>query len=72
MANGIKLHDGRIINADFVALISIVGGSDNNTGFSVELSNGTKLFVSGDEVKVRADHRELRRAIGVPDENMVR
>lgn len=72
MANGLKLSDGRLINADFIVLVSHLVIDEDTASFNIEFSNSTKILISGNQSTVMRDHTEVRRAIGIVDPNLIR
>ncbi|WP_372382145.1 hypothetical protein ACCQ12_15290 [Xanthomonas sp. NCPPB 1068] len=72
MAKGIKLKDGRMINAEYIVLVSALVRNDENSGFTIEFSNGSKMYLSGSESEMLENYIDVRRAIGIPDPDLNR
>jgi hypothetical protein len=67
VANALKLSDGRMINADYIVLVSALVRNDENSGFTLEFSNSTKIVVTGSESALVRDYNNIRQAIGIAD-----
>ncbi|APP85426.1 hypothetical protein CFBP498_38080 [Xanthomonas hortorum pv. vitians] len=65
MANGITLSDGRMINADYIVLVTSLVRNGANSGFRIDLSNSQQVIVSGDESAAAQDYYKVCQAIGV-------
>ncbi|MGQ5356503.1 hypothetical protein ACULML_17815 [Xanthomonas arboricola pv. corylina] len=72
MAKGITLNDGRMINADYIALVSALAHDGESSGFTIEFSNGSKIYISGSKAEVVKNYIDVRRAIGIPDPDLIR
>ncbi|WP_159067602.1 hypothetical protein [Xanthomonas citri] len=70
MPNGIKLSDGRTINAEYIVLVSSLDQTPEHADFNIEFSNSSKIRISGKAAAVVMDYENVCRAIGIPEKNI--
>lgn len=69
MANGIILKDGRLINVDFIALVTSPNVAGNIASFTIDLSGVKTIEVRGTKDDVLRQYFEIRRVMGISDQN---
>lgn len=72
MATGFKLRDGRLLNVDQIVLVTVPEITPGSAAFTIEFSSSKTIVVRGSGDEVRREHDDLRRAMGIPDKNMIR
>lgn len=72
MATGFRLKDGRLINIDFIMLVTVPDVSGNVASFTIEFSHGKTIGIRGATDDVVKEHTEVRRAMGIADTDLTR